>query len=71
MLIASLKETIAQQNNIIANQNKIIEDIRSDRATFQSEQQHLKEVEIFLLDRLTEVTARLGSITREIQAGQQ
>jgi hypothetical protein len=37
----------------------------------EQEQQHLKEVEIFLLDRLTEVTARLGSITREIQAGQQ
>jgi hypothetical protein len=37
VLIASLKETIAQQNNIIANQDKIIKDIRSDRATFRSE----------------------------------
>ncbi|KAK7177880.1 2-nitropropane dioxygenase [Paraphaeosphaeria sporulosa] len=43
VLIASLKETITQQSNIIANQNKIIEDIRSDRATFQPEQQHLKD----------------------------
>ncbi|KAL5372873.1 hypothetical protein PMIN06_012896, partial [Paraphaeosphaeria minitans] len=43
VLVASLKETIAQQSSIIANQNKIIEDIRRDRATFQSEQQHLKD----------------------------
>jgi hypothetical protein len=43
VLIASLKETIEQQSSIIANQNKIIEDIRHDRATFQSEQQHLKD----------------------------
>ncbi|KAK7178590.1 hypothetical protein PSPO01_15353 [Paraphaeosphaeria sporulosa] len=59
VLIASLKETITQQNNIIANQNKIIEDIRSDRATFQSEQQHLK-------DHIAELQETIGSLRAQL-----
>ncbi|KAF2175306.1 hypothetical protein K469DRAFT_684000 [Zopfia rhizophila CBS 207.26] len=41
-LIASLKETIAQQSSIITNQNSIIESIRTDLTAIKAEQQYLK-----------------------------
>lgn len=50
---------IAQQNSIIANQNKIIEDIRSDRATSQSEQQHFK-------DQIAELQETIGSLQMQL-----
>jgi hypothetical protein len=42
-LIESLKETIAQQSNIITNQNSIIESIRNDLVDIKSEQRSLKK----------------------------
>ncbi|KAL5398325.1 hypothetical protein PMIN03_012795 [Paraphaeosphaeria minitans] len=65
VLIASLKETIAQQSSIIANQNKIIEDIRRDRATFQSEQQHLKDQIAELQETIGSLRTRLDTVSIE------
>ena len=65
VLIASLKETIEQQSSIIANQNKIIEDIRRDRATFQSEQQHLKDQIAELQETIGSLRTRLDTVSIE------
>ncbi|KAF9728557.1 zinc knuckle [Paraphaeosphaeria minitans] len=65
VLVASLKETIAQQSSIIANQNKIIEDIRRDRATFQSEQQHLKDQIAELQETIGSLRTRLDTVSIE------
>ena len=65
VLIASLKETIEQQSSIIANQNKIIEDIRHDRATFQSEQQHLKDQIAELQETIGSLRTRLDTVSIE------
>ena len=42
-LIESLKETIAQQSNIITSQNTIIESIRNELVDIKSEQRSLKK----------------------------
>lgn len=41
-LIANLKETTAQQNNVITNQSSIIKSIRADLTEIKSEQRSLK-----------------------------
>ena len=58
-LIASLKETITQQNSIIAKQNDIIESIRSDRTAFNAEQQYLK-------DQIAELQEDIGSLRTQL-----
>jgi hypothetical protein len=64
-LIASLQVTIAQQNSIITNQNRIIEGIRSDHAAFQAEQQHLKDQIAKLQDTIGSLRAQLDTISIE------
>lgn len=42
ILIASLKETIAEQSRTIANKNDIIETVRKELAAIKAEQEYLK-----------------------------
>jgi hypothetical protein len=65
VLFASLKEMIVQQNSIIANQNQIIEDIRSDRVTFRAEQQNLKNQIVELQETIGSLRTQLDTLSIE------
>ena len=65
VLFAGLKEMIVQQNSVIANQNRIIEDIRSDRATFLAEQQYLKNQIRELQETIGSLQVRLDTLSIE------
>ncbi|KAH7111319.1 hypothetical protein B0J11DRAFT_619907 [Dendryphion nanum] len=64
-LIASLKETIAQQSSIITNQNSIIESIRTVLTAIKAKQQDLKGQNAELQETMESLRAQLDTLSIE------
>jgi chromosome segregation ATPase len=62
-LIASLRETIAQQSSIFASQNSIIESVRTNLAAIEVEQQYLKSQNAKLQETIGSLQAQLDIIS--------